>query len=470
MDSDICFLVGPDEKKIFGNKDVLANKSKVFYQMFYGELATNDREIKLPDDEPESFSALLNFINSNEADVNDENVIFVYMTAQKYDIPELEQFCLVFLRVNMKIEDAFTLLDQAQKLNQPRFEKLAWMEIDRNAEDAVQTPQFLELPHNIIIEFVKRDSLVIQELSLFKGVLNWAEAECRRQKTEPTLENRKKVLGEVINLIETSIFHRDDQDNSVEETRIQQENDRKSELLMQIAQNLMEGNSLQGRFPHQEEYLYARRDRPNIIRLTETEIMEKKFRLQYNCSMDRYTRFYPNRDISFWQRLAYINKNIFRNQEQDHRKVYLCREPKTDCGEIGWKIDLYPAHLKKIEVTLNGLFCCDASKTCKHVGCLLPKVPGSLEVEISCNGVSKTVPPNKESDETVTFEDFSWETEYLDISVKFGGGGKHNVHWQFAQIFRTNLARSRSIGRGHRRDADEEESNQPNMVISMEFY
>jgi hypothetical protein len=70
----------------------------------------------------------------------------------------------------MKVEDAFILLDQAQKLNQPRFEKLAWMKLDRNAEDFVKTPQFLELEHKILVEFVKRDSLLIHELSLLKGV------------------------------------------------------------------------------------------------------------------------------------------------------------------------------------------------------------------------------------------------------------------------------------------------------------
>ncbi|VDN31704.1 unnamed protein product [Gongylonema pulchrum] len=39
------------------------------------------------------------------------------------------------------------------------------------------------------------------ELSVFKAVYNWAEAECKRRKMEPTPQNRRLVMGDVFNEI-----------------------------------------------------------------------------------------------------------------------------------------------------------------------------------------------------------------------------------------------------------------------------
>jgi BTB/POZ domain-containing protein 3/6 len=59
--ADIWFVVGSDEQvqTIPAHKYVLATGSSVFYAMFYGGLAENKAEIKVPDVEPTAFLTLL---------------------------------------------------------------------------------------------------------------------------------------------------------------------------------------------------------------------------------------------------------------------------------------------------------------------------------------------------------------------------------------------------------------------------
>ncbi|GBP98101.1 hypothetical protein EVAR_68645_1 [Eumeta japonica] len=60
--SDVTFIVGDDfdtVQTIPAHKYILATGSSVFYAMFYGGLAENKQEIKVPDVEPSAFLTLL---------------------------------------------------------------------------------------------------------------------------------------------------------------------------------------------------------------------------------------------------------------------------------------------------------------------------------------------------------------------------------------------------------------------------
>ena len=50
--------------------------------------------------------------------------------------------------------------------------------IDYNAQDIIDDNSFSELSHELLLEFVKRSSLRIDELSLFKAVDRWATKRC----------------------------------------------------------------------------------------------------------------------------------------------------------------------------------------------------------------------------------------------------------------------------------------------------
>ena len=61
--SDVAFLVGPDQERVLAHRQYLAHRSPVFQSMFFGDLAENSKEIQLPDADVEGFRNLLRYLD-----------------------------------------------------------------------------------------------------------------------------------------------------------------------------------------------------------------------------------------------------------------------------------------------------------------------------------------------------------------------------------------------------------------------
>ena len=57
--SDVCFLVGDFQEKIYAHRFFLAAESEVFERMFHGQLKETGYEIKVPDLSPNSFGNMI---------------------------------------------------------------------------------------------------------------------------------------------------------------------------------------------------------------------------------------------------------------------------------------------------------------------------------------------------------------------------------------------------------------------------
>ena len=102
----------PDTKSFYAHKFVLSMSSPVFeaWFRFNGNLAKSEQEITLSDEEPAAFENLLQFIYTDEVDVNANNVLDTLYTAKKYLIPQLEKRCINYLGTCLEPESAFYLL------------------------------------------------------------------------------------------------------------------------------------------------------------------------------------------------------------------------------------------------------------------------------------------------------------------------------------------------------------------------
>ena len=57
---------------------------------------------------------------------------------------------------------------------------------------------FNDITQSTLAEFLKRESLNVKEVDLFKAVMKWTEAECSRQKKSPTGKNKRAAMGNTI--------------------------------------------------------------------------------------------------------------------------------------------------------------------------------------------------------------------------------------------------------------------------------
>ncbi|CAL8329315.1 unnamed protein product [Merluccius merluccius] len=210
--ADVFFLVGPPggTKRIPGHKYVLAVGSSVFHAMFYGELAEDQEEIRIPDVEPPSFLAMLKYIYCDEMQLCADTVLATLYAAKKYMVPHLARACVSFLESSLSARSACVLLSQSCLFEEPELTQRCWEVIDAQAELALRSEGFCDIDVRTLENILRRETLNAKELAVFEAALGWAEAECQRRDLEPSAENRRLVLGKTIYLLRLPSMPLDD--------------------------------------------------------------------------------------------------------------------------------------------------------------------------------------------------------------------------------------------------------------------
>ena len=202
--SDVNFVVpvscGETETKkvIPAHKFVLAISSPVFYAMFYGQMAETKNSIELLDCEYESLLEVFRFMYTDKVNLSGSNVMQVLYLADKYMVPSLAEKCKEYLRDNLDASNVFCILPYAQKYEDKDLEDRCWKVIEMDTEEAVTSDDFVTLERAIVETVVKRETLNVKEVKLFKAVDRWATKEGERQGVTADGEVKRRILGEEI--------------------------------------------------------------------------------------------------------------------------------------------------------------------------------------------------------------------------------------------------------------------------------
>ena len=202
--SDVKFVVrkmhGESESQqlIPAHKFVLSIGSPVFEAMFYGELAETKDSIEMPDAEYESLMEFFRFMYSDEVSLSGSNVMGVLYLAKKYIVPSLVDKCSEYLLDNLEPSNVFSILPSAEKYEEKNLVDRCWKVIDKQTELAVKSDVFGEIERSLLETVVKRDTLTIEEIELFKAVDLWATKECERQRLTADGSVKRRMLGEEI--------------------------------------------------------------------------------------------------------------------------------------------------------------------------------------------------------------------------------------------------------------------------------
>ncbi|XP_052902392.1 BTB/POZ domain-containing protein 6-B isoform X1 [Anopheles moucheti] len=201
--ADIRFIVGSDEQvqTIPAHKYVLATGSSVFYAMFYGGLAENKQEIKVPDVEPGAFLTMLKYLYCDEIQLEADNVLATLYVAKKYIVPHLARACVNYLETSLTAKNACLLLSQSRLFEEPELMQRCWEVIDAQAEMAIKSDGFVDIDLKTFETILARETLNCKEIHLFEAALSWAHAACTKMDIEPTSSNKRQLLGQALYLI-----------------------------------------------------------------------------------------------------------------------------------------------------------------------------------------------------------------------------------------------------------------------------
>ena len=199
--SDVKFVVRDSRggsKTIPAHKFMLAISSPVFFAMFYGKAAEMKDSVEISDCEYESLLELFRFIYSDEAKLNADNVMQLLYLSKKYMLPTLAEKCSVFLKENLNALNVFHILPDAQKYEEKDLMNHCWKMIETQTEEAVKSEGFVTVERSVLEELVKKNSLNIKEVELFKAFDCWAEKECEKQGLVAEGSAKRRVLGECV--------------------------------------------------------------------------------------------------------------------------------------------------------------------------------------------------------------------------------------------------------------------------------
>lgn len=117
--SDVTFIVGNEDdlKSIEAHRLILSMSSPVFAALFHGPLASGKREIRLPEEEPQVFEQMLDYIYTERPNLTVDSLVKLCASAKKFALIHLENDCLKYLKKHLKTDNVLNIYADVSDLN-----------------------------------------------------------------------------------------------------------------------------------------------------------------------------------------------------------------------------------------------------------------------------------------------------------------------------------------------------------------
>ena len=196
--SDVSFTCGESRRVFHAHKYVLTTSSAVFFAMFYGEIPPKEFPVRIEDAEEESFKEVLRFLYTDDCKITAKNAIGVLYLAKKYRIPCLPEKCRQILEASIKPGNVFAVLEQAIQFDEKELEKKSWDIVSKKTQECLNSEAFCDIGLHTLNALLRKETLAVTEVELFKAVLKWTDSECARQgiNIEEDKTARRRILGD----------------------------------------------------------------------------------------------------------------------------------------------------------------------------------------------------------------------------------------------------------------------------------
>ncbi|KAL3088242.1 hypothetical protein niasHS_008395 [Heterodera schachtii] len=163
----------------------------------------------------EAFKVMLSFIYTEDLKgLTAQNLLDVLFAAKMYKIIGLINACVAF--PVSQFSNVFEVIAEARILDID-FAQCCLQYIDENAHDLFLSENFLQIDNKFLTELLARDQLQTNgELEIWEAAIRWADAQCRRNGTECSAENRRTALGQALFEIRFPLIKKEDFTKTIE--------------------------------------------------------------------------------------------------------------------------------------------------------------------------------------------------------------------------------------------------------------
>ncbi|XP_067997688.1 BTB/POZ domain-containing protein 19 isoform X1 [Melanerpes formicivorus] len=158
--SDVTFVVGPEQQKVFAHRCVLVCRCQAFQGMLcQGPVDSEDSTSSVPPQgpfilgnvQPEVFLTVIEFLYTNSVTLNRHIALEVLTSSVEYGLQDLCKLCVKFIKDTLSIEQVCEAL-----------------------QAVVRTRGFHELSDVVLARVLRSDRLAVDELDLVQAVREWA--------------------------------------------------------------------------------------------------------------------------------------------------------------------------------------------------------------------------------------------------------------------------------------------------------
>ncbi|RVE51378.1 hypothetical protein evm_003933 [Chilo suppressalis] len=221
--SDIVFILGTAEEKVYAHKIILIARCKSFQNTKRGEVCRipgctvtpsssgQPTPIRMPHVQPETFRLFIQYVYTGKLLLQDSGVFEMMTLAADLGVEDLRAACEDHVTSTLSVESACTLLAAAMEIQDRPGGKSASSFMERciafigdNAADCVKSNAFLNLPKEALIKLISSDFLCLEEEEVWRCALAWAKQ--RAGVTQPTAhwteEERARVCQHLAPLMQ----------------------------------------------------------------------------------------------------------------------------------------------------------------------------------------------------------------------------------------------------------------------------
>ncbi|NXN40336.1 BTBDJ protein, partial [Rhinoptilus africanus] len=206
--SDVTFVVGREQQKVFAHRCVLACRCQAFRGMFsQGLVGSEDPPGSIPPQgpfilgnvQPEVFLAVIEFLYTNSVTLNSHIALEVLTSSVEYGLQDLCKLCIKFIKDTLSVEQVCEALQAAVTYGQTDLQQHCLAFIEGCTAAVVRTRGFHELSDVVLAQVLRSDRLAVDELDLVQAVREWGHAVLERPVPEvaalPVRELRLPLLA-----------------------------------------------------------------------------------------------------------------------------------------------------------------------------------------------------------------------------------------------------------------------------------
>ena len=152
--SDVAFVV--ENETFRAHRNILARRCEFFHKMFTSGMRESTAEtIPLDNISKADFSVLLHYLYTAEIEVEIPSVVKLYMAGDMFQLPKLQDTCVIAAKAKMTIEEAAVFLQQVHDENCHEL-KTFGLSFVRKHFDEVSTSSGMEVvTAELLLEIVK---------------------------------------------------------------------------------------------------------------------------------------------------------------------------------------------------------------------------------------------------------------------------------------------------------------------------